>query len=93
MKKKIITDDFERHLLKEFKEYCHQNFLEANFKGLTTFMLDAGLIEDNKIKKYMVKRSVNHLVLNGITKTSAVHQTSNKYDINTRTIWNLIRDK
>lgn len=93
MKEKKMTDDFENHILQEFKTYCLQNQLEADFRELTTFLLDEGFIEGTKIKRYIVRKSVKFFIHTGTTKTAAVSQTSNKYDINTRTIWNLIREK
>lgn len=90
--KKQLTDSFSNAILNKFDQYCIEQNINPNLENFLTYLVDRGLIPSGTIQNYTVVEAFVHMSnLNGTNKTKLVESLANRFNITSRTVWNILR--
>lgn len=90
--RKRLTDDFCQTLLENFQQYCQEQQQREDAADLITYLLDRELIPPVKVRKYTIIRRYEQLKnKTDWKKTEVVAYLADRFNISTRSIWNILR--
>ena len=90
--RKQEIDVFCDKLLHNYKKYCQIHQLPEGLNSFTTYLIDESLIEDSAIRQYAITELFKELYpRNEYKKTRTVEQLASRFNLTTRSIWNVLR--
>ena len=95
---KKVLDTFSKELLHQYQEYCSKQGLNPNdatkLDEFTTYMVDRGLISRTAIQRYAILAHFDELVQHReMTKTQVVDVLADRFNLTSRSIWNVLRSR
>ena len=92
--KKQVTDVFCKSIQKDFQTYCNRHSLDQNFNTFVTYAIDFNFIPDTTIQHYAILKTFEDLgEEKQLKKTEKVDKLANRFNLTTRSIWNVLRKK
>ena len=90
---KRLLDKFQGQLKYSWDEYRERHGLEDSRDALITYLIDFQLIKQSTIRKFTIQKEFKNLYsLRDMNKTEIVKKLSDKYNLSSRSIWNLIKE-
>lgn len=87
-----MMDIFCEKLYSNFQSYCNEQQLPEKLDTFTTYLIDQELIEGRIIKQYAIREFFKEVYpVNDLKKTKAVELLANRFNLSTRSIWNILR--
>lgn len=90
--RKQIMDIFCEKLYTNFQTYCSEQQVPEKLDSFTTYLIDQELIDGRTIRQYAIQESFKEVnTTNDLKKTRVVELLANRFNLSTRTIWNILR--
>jgi len=83
---------FSQSLQNSFRHYCAQHRLREDLENFTTYIIDRELISPGVIRQYAILAAFAEVYpANGRSKTETVERLADRFNLTTRSIWNVLR--
>lgn len=90
---KKLMDNFFSIIQNDFKSYCERHNIQEDNETFLTFLFDLHLLNEAKIRRYTVLEAYEELNTSpNFKKTRAVGLLAERFNITSRSVWNLIKD-
>lgn len=94
IKRKQLLDTFSEKLNNNFLAYCEKHDQEKDINRFITYVLDQDLIPNSNIRKYAILETFDEILnKHKGSKTQTVNLLADRFNLSTRSIWNLLRKK
>ena len=88
-----LMDTFKAQLHKNFIAYCAKHSLSPNLEHFTSYIVDHRLIKGSTLQRYTIAATYKDMQLdNPMNKTQIVEVLADRFNIGTRSVWNILRN-